>query len=134
MGLTGGVAAQQMTSDTFRIVARGNGATQATTIQDYTMLKAAETTKQYGGTHFGILGSANATKVDQISTPGFAQTTFVGNSAITTYNPGQDVNIIKPGQDTYIRIFTVKPGQTPPPGAISADEIIQFVGARVQRG
>ena len=43
MGLRGGVEAQRMTVDTYRIIARGNGYTGGTTIQDYTMLKAAET-------------------------------------------------------------------------------------------
>jgi hypothetical protein len=38
MGFAGGVAAQRMTNDTYRIVARGNGYTGSTTIQDYTML------------------------------------------------------------------------------------------------
>jgi hypothetical protein len=41
---------------------------------------------------------------------------------------------VKPGQDTYIRVFTVAPGQVPPPGVMSADEIMQFVGSRVKRG
>ncbi|MBR1273387.1 CC0125/CC1285 family lipoprotein [Bradyrhizobium sp. AUGA SZCCT0283] len=53
MGFTGGVSAEQITKDTFRIVARGNGNTRSTTIQDYALLKAAETTKAAGATHFG---------------------------------------------------------------------------------
>jgi hypothetical protein len=52
MGFTGGVAAEQITKDTYRIVARGNGNTRSTTIQDYALLKAAETTKAAGATHF----------------------------------------------------------------------------------
>jgi hypothetical protein len=47
-----GVAAEQMTADTFRIVARGNAYTADTALQDYTVLKAAKTTKNMGGTHF----------------------------------------------------------------------------------
>jgi hypothetical protein len=134
MGLTGGVSAQQMTSDTYRIVARGNGSTPATMIQDYTMLKAAETTQQHGGTHFVVISAADASSSSQIVTPGYSQTTLVGNSATTTYSPSQAINIFKPGQDAYIRILTLKPGQTPPPGATSAEEVIRFVGSRVQRG
>ena len=133
MGFSGGVAAQQMTANTFRIVARGNGYTGSTTIQDYTVLKAAETTKQAGGTHFIISSAANASSAGYITTPGQAQTSVIGNTAYTTYSPGMVHQYIKPGQDTYIRVITVGPGQPPPPGAFSADEIIQFVGSRVKR-
>lgn len=59
MGFTGGVAAQQITSDTYRIVARGNGYTGNTAIQDYALLKAAETTIAAGGT-CGMGGGTDA--------------------------------------------------------------------------
>jgi hypothetical protein len=133
MGFMGGVEAQQMTSDTFRIVARGNGYTGNTAIQDYTVLKAAETTKQAGGTHFLIISASDASRAGHIVTPGQMQTSVVGNTAYTTYNPGTVHQYIKPGQDTYIRVFTIGPGQHAPQGALSADEIIRYVGSRVQR-
>jgi hypothetical protein len=129
MGFTGGVAAQQMTADTFRISARGNSYTSTTTVQDYMLLKAAETTKHVGGSHFLIVSSADASRTGYVRTAGQAQTTVVGNTAYTTYSPGSVYSMFKPGQDAYIRV--VPPGT---PGAISADEIIQFVGSRVRRG
>lgn len=132
MGFMGGVKAQQVTQNTYRIVTRGNGYTGSTTIQDYTLLKAAETTKSAGATHFMIVSSGDATETASISTPGQAQTSFVGNTAYTTFSPGTTTNIIKPGQDTYIKVLTVATGHAPPQGAISADEVIQFVGARVK--
>jgi hypothetical protein len=134
MGFSGGVASEQLTANTFRIQARGNGYTNATTVQDFTLLKAAETTKEHGGTHFVIISATNATDTDTIETPGTAQTTFAGNSAFTTYNPGTSITFIKPGQDAYIRVLNVKQGQTAPPDAMSADEIIQYIGPRIQRG
>lgn len=134
MGLTGGVAAQQMTASTFRITARGNGYTSSTTIEDYMVLKAAETTKQVGGTHFLIVSAADASRTNYIATASQARTTVVGNSAYTTYTPGSVYGVFKPGQDAYIRVVTVSPGAPPPQGAISADEVIQFVGSRVKRG
>jgi hypothetical protein len=133
MGFAGGVAAQQITANTYRIVSRGNGYTSATAIQDYTLLKAAETTRQAGGTYFLIISAADASSVGQITIPGTAQTHFVGNFAYTTYDPPTTHRYIRPGQDTYIRVLTVAPGQAPPPGAFSADEIIQFIGKRVPR-
>lgn len=48
MGFSGGVSSQQMTANTFRIIARGNGYTGSVAVQDYAMLKAAETIKQVG--------------------------------------------------------------------------------------
>lgn len=133
MGFSGGVEAQQITGTTYRIVARGNGYTGGTTIQDYTLLKAAETTRAAGGTHFMIVSSGDASSTGSITTPGHAQTSFVGNTAYTTFSPGSVTEFVKPGQDTYIRVFTVAPGQPPPQGALSADEIMQFVGTRVKR-
>jgi hypothetical protein len=126
----GRVAARELE----RCVARGNAYTGGTTIQDYTLLKAAETTKSAGGTHFAIISAADASSTGYVTTPAQAQTSFVGNTAYTTFNPGNVYGYVKPGQDTYIRVFTVAPGQAPPAGVLSADEIVQFVGSRVKRG
>ncbi|CFX36342.1 conserved exported protein of unknown function [Candidatus Filomicrobium marinum] len=134
MGFAGGVGAQQMTSDTFRISARGNGYTGRTQVQDYLMLKAAETTTQHGGTHFIVIDAADASGTSQIVTGGTATTTYNHNVATTNYTPPMVHNVFKPGQDAYIRILNIGPGQPVPGGAVSASEIIQFVGSRVKRG
>jgi hypothetical protein len=113
MGIMGGVESQQITGTTYRIVARGNAA---------------------GGTHFAIISASDASSKGYVATAGHAQTSFVGNTAYTTFTPGDVYGYVRPGQDTYIRVFTVAPGQAPPPGVLSADEIVQFVGSRVKRG
>lgn len=133
MGFSGGVSAEQVTADTYRIIARGNGYTSNTTIQDYALLKAAETTKQAGATHFLVVSAANASSRGSVTTPGSAQTTFSGNVAYTTYQPGQTHEFVRPGQDAYIRVVRLRQGEAPPAGAMNADEIIQFVGSRVKR-
>ncbi len=133
MGLSGGVAAFPMTANTYRIEARGNGYTLATSISDYVMLKAAETTKAAGGTHFLTISNSDASTTASIVLPGEAQTRFVGDAAYTTYSPPTSIPIFKPGENTYIRVLTIAPGQPVPQGAMSADEIIQFVGSRVKR-
>jgi hypothetical protein len=130
MGFTGGVSAQRMTSEVVRISARGNGYTSNTKIQDYALLKAAETTKEMGGTHFAVISAADATRVGT----GVAQTSVNGNLVTTTYTTGSTDTFIKPGQDAYIRVLRFPQGSTPPTGAISADEIIAYVGSRVERG
>jgi len=133
IGLTGGVSAFPMTANTFRIEARGNGSTGATTIQDYTMLKAAETAKAAGGTHFLIISAQDASTSGAIVMPGQAQTSVYGNTAYTSYSPPTTIRINKPRLNTYIRVLTIAPGQPIPLGAISADEIIQNIGPRVKR-
>jgi hypothetical protein len=132
MGFTGGVEAQQITADTYRIVGRGNAYTGSNTIKDYVLLKAAETAQGAGATHFVIVNAENANRSETIVTPGSSTTTFVGNQAYTTTSPGSVDNVIKPGQDVYIRVLKLVPGQQVP-GAYSAEEIIRFVGPRVHR-
>jgi hypothetical protein len=133
MGLSGGVTAEQMTADTFRIIAQGNAYTSSTTIQDYALLKAAETTKTMGGSHFVIISAQDATSVSVGQTPGTMQTNVVGSMAFSTYNPGTTYTIVKPGENAYVRVLRLRPGEQPPPGAFLADEIIRYVGARVSQ-
>jgi hypothetical protein len=134
MGFGGGVEAQQMTANTYRIVARGNGYTSGTAIQDYALLKAAETTKQAGATHFEVISASDASSVGAVTTPGQATTIITGSTARTTFTPATTHTFLKPGQDAYIRVLTLKPGQPTPAGVYQADEIIQYVGSRVPRG
>ncbi|MGA8293790.1 MAG: hypothetical protein WB820_15065 [Rhodoplanes sp.] len=133
MSFRGGVAANQITSDIFRISARGNAYTGRTTIQDYVLLKAAETTKSAGARYFVLTASENATRESLITTPGTATTSIVGSTAVTTVMPATSEIVIKPGQDVYIRVLRVAPGQAAPPGALDADELINFIGSRVRR-
>jgi hypothetical protein len=134
MGLMGGVAAEQMSADVFRIKSRGNGYTDATTVQDYVLLKAAETAKSIGGTHFQVISAADATRQQVVSTPGTVNTSVYGNAALTTYTPPSTSIMNKPGQDVYIRVLRLPPGNQPPAGAFAADDIVQFIGGRVKRG
>lgn len=121
MRFSGGVTAQQVTADTWRIQARGNGYTNAATVQDYVILKAAETTQAAGGTHFQIISAADASRSATIVSPGTSTTSFVGNQAFTTTSPGSVDTVIKPGQDVYVRVLKLPPGPTRQ-GAYSAPE------------
>jgi hypothetical protein len=132
MGFTGGVAAQQITADTWRIQSRGNAYTASSTVQDYVLLKAAETTQAAGGAYFQIVSAGDASRASTFVTPGNSTTTVVGNQAFTTTSPGSVDTVIKPGQDVYIRVLKAAP-TAPTPGVYSAAEIIQFTGPRVQR-
>ncbi|MGJ8671271.1 MAG: CC0125/CC1285 family lipoprotein [Oceanococcus sp.] len=133
MGGTGGVAAAAITNDTYRISARGNGYTNSTTIQDYSMLKAAEVTLAAGKSHFAILSGSDATSQSQVQTAGTFNTSFIGNSAFTTYNPGSVYDVVKPGEDLMIRIFTPTPGQAMPSNVFPAQEVFNNINPRVER-
>jgi hypothetical protein len=132
MGFTGGVEAEPVMTDVFRIVARGNGYTSADRVQDFALMKAAETTLAAGGNYFVILGGNDRTQVDVGQTPGIAQTNVIGRTAFTTYTPGATYNIVKPGESVMIRVLRIKPGETPPPGAFPAQDIVNTIGPRVR--
>jgi len=133
MGYDGGVSAAPITNNVYRISARGNGFTDPTTVQDYSLLKAAEVTLQSGHTHFIVVDSSNATTRDFGQTPGTFQTNVIGNTAYTTYNPGVTYDIVKPGQDLLIQVGTPAPGQVPPLGAFPAQQVYDNISPRVQR-
>ena len=114
-------------------MARGNAYTASAAIQDYVLLKAAETAVAAGQTHFAIISEADASSNEIGQTAGSSQTNVIGNSAFTTYHPGAVFNIHKPGEDVYIRVFSPKKGEALPTGAFAADEIIANIGPRVPR-
>jgi hypothetical protein len=133
MGLMGGVDAEPITADIYRIKARGNGYTSGSRVQDFVLLKAAETTLAAGRTHFILGGSQDTTRFGSFSTPGTMQATRVGNTVYGSYDPGMTVNFVKPGQDTYVQTLSVPKGQQPPPGAFDAAEISRVIGPRIRQ-
>ena len=135
-----GVAADQMSSDTFRIRSRGNGATEHATIEDYAMLRAAEAVKAACFSHFVVLDGADRTTVDEDVTPAHWTKTVTEKEVDgkkvqkveRTYHPETRSITIRPGQDLIVRGLRVS-GPLVPEEAISADEIILHVGPRVER-
>jgi hypothetical protein len=128
IGMGGGVEAQMITNDTARISARGNGFTDRARVQDFVYLKAAETAIAQGFTHFAVLGTADASRVEAYTMPGTAQTNVYGNSAYTTYNPGMTDTVVKPGADTMVK-FCKQPPQSCA-GMLTANEIVQNLGPK----
>lgn len=132
MGATGGVTAMPITSDTYRIVSRGNGFTDSITIQDYTLLKAAETTLSTGNTHFLRVAANDATSTAVGQTAGYMQTNVYGNTAYSTYMPGSTYTIVKPGEDLIIKLFNANSGPVPQ-GAFAAQDVYDNISPRVER-
>jgi hypothetical protein len=133
MGFSGGVAAEPVMTDTYRILARGNGYTAAARVEDFVLLKAAETTIAAGGSHFVVINQSNQTSVAVGQTPGSVQTNVYGRTAFSTYTPGMTYNIVKPGEDVLIRVLRLKPGEAPPPGAFPAQDIVNTLGPRLKQ-
>jgi hypothetical protein len=69
MGLTGGVTAEPVMTDVYRIVARGNGYTSADRVQDFVLLKAAETTLAVAAVISSSLNGAIAPRLQRASLP-----------------------------------------------------------------
>jgi hypothetical protein len=133
MGFAGGVSAEEITSDTVKISARGNGFTSNATVHDYVMLKAAETTLQKGGTHFTITKFQNSPKSDTIMIPGAYTATGSGNATHSTSHPGTKQTVIKPGEDVLIKILPATATAKEKAAAIEAQQIIANIGPRVKR-
>jgi len=79
-----GVSAQRITSNTFKIVVHGNAITSGLATQDYTALKAAETAKQAGGTHFVFISATDASSEGPVTTGGKAKKTATGSTLAGT--------------------------------------------------
>ena len=128
MGAMGGVMAAPVTSDVYRISARGNGYTDATTVQDYVLLKAAETTLAAGKSHFEVINGRDATSsVTQQTAGTFGRGMFGGVS----YNPGWNYEVVKPGEDMMIRVYNG--GNSPSANSYNAQEVFNNINPRVKR-
>lgn len=124
----GGVEAQMITNDTARVSARGNGFTDRVRINDFVVLKAAETAQEHGFTHFALLGSADNSRVSTYTSPGSAQTNVYGNSAYTTYNPRVTDTVVKPGVDTVVKFCKQPPNKCE--GMLPAHEVVKNLGPK----
>jgi hypothetical protein len=125
IGLTGGVEAQMITDDTARISARGNAYTDQARIEDYVLLKAAQTALDHGFTHFAVVSSADASRTGAIATPGMMQTNVVGSTAFTTYTPGMVHGFTKPGEDVFVRFC-----KDNCLGMLPADQVVNNLGQK----
>lgn len=129
--ITGGVTADQITPDVYRISAKGNGYTSAARVQDFVLLKAAETTLAAGGTHFTIVGIQNTSEMDAVQMPGSFNMTRYGNVTYGSYSPGLTDTFMRPGQDAYIRIIRAGTGQQVQ-RAFDAAGIVRVIGPRLK--
>jgi len=130
LGATGGVTAAQITDEVWRITARGNLYTDAGTIQDFVLLKAAETTVAAGRTHFAIVGKHDTGR-------GGSGGLF-GQRALGASNEQFGYGLIgsgrrELGEDLMIRVLPLDLAKEDKAEAIDARQIVANVGGRVKR-
>lgn len=138
-----GVTADRLTADTYRIRSRLNESTDPDLVQDFALLRAAETARGVCGTHFIVEGGDDRTLVTEGYTPASETRTIeqVKDKAGKVVKEVEHVTRteesystgVRPGADLYIRVLSLGSGARPPEGALSADEVITHVGARVKR-
>jgi hypothetical protein len=123
-------------------VSRGNGATEHGTIHDFAMLRAAETVRGACMTHFVVEQGEDRTEAEESVSPATETRTVekvkqkdgsIKEVEHVTYTPESTSLIVRPGADLYIRALAVRPGERAPQGAVSAEEVLAYVGPRVQR-
>lgn len=135
MGFTGGVEAQRLDDRTVRVSGRGNGYTDPVTVREFVLLKSAEETLGAGYRYFAIVGADDATRSGTYTSPGTATTNVYGYgsyaTARTTYTPGYTVDIIKPGQDVMIRMYSEREvGPQAPAGLFDAAQLKKYLGPK----
>ena len=128
MGLAGGGAVQQVSSNLFRISASSGPLEDYADVQDRLLLKAAETTLQHGGTHFLVRATPARYADGDIVTGAISSATTVPKAE--RYGRVAPIQSLAGAQDAYIEVLYIPPGKDPPAAAISAQEITTFVGRR----
>lgn len=132
LGPRAGAAAQQLTANTYRIVARGGTSVSSASIADVVLWKAASVTKAAGATHFVVESKTNTTRVETVVKPGYERKEIVGDKEIIDRYESSSKTYTHPGINAVIRVLTVQPGRSPPSGAYQAEEILLYVSKRVK--
>lgn len=123
----------RITHDTFRVSVKGNEYNEYDEVHDFMLLKAAETAKEQGHSHFYFINVDDTTKTSVYSTPGTVSTTNVGGYTSMTYTPGYVGTSSEPGTSGMIKVFTPEEGAELPSGVFRADEIIQNIKPRIDK-
>jgi hypothetical protein len=105
----GATRPERVGSNLYRISTAGPRIDDRIQRENYALLRAAESTREVGATHFVVVNTGSRIETE---------TTSLGSPA----DPG-----------TLIRVFNLPPGEEPPIGAIQAAEIVQFFGPNFGR-
>lgn len=124
--VVGGVRAEQVGYDRYRISALVNQHTPPERVGDFLVLKAAETTVANGARYFVREGAiSDASRIQSYVLPGAVNPNGFGGYYITPATAAQD---FQPGATVNIRIIR----GDPPADAIDSQEIIATIGPRLR--
>lgn len=127
---------QQLSSDMHRISMRGSTYNESSDAQDFTLLKAAETTIDTGNRYFSIVDNQDQTRIGSYTTNGSSKSHTTATASVlgnyitgtadttTSYTPGQTHTYIKPGADVLIKTYAEKPVGN----SFDAQEVIKYLG------
>lgn len=127
--VVGGVRAEQVGYDRYRISALVNQNTPTARVGDFLLLKAAETAQANGSRYFIREGDIqDASRVQTFVTPGMVNPNGFGGYMVTPASANQ---AYQPGATVYVRLLK---GSARPDGAIDAQEVIDTIGPRLKKG
>ncbi len=134
----GGVTAAKMTEDVYRVSARGNALTEPTRIQDFVLLKAAETTLAAGRTHFVIIGLSEvgtARNGRQTGLYAFGGAAGPDGGRLMSDMTGANRHSIDglSGEDVMIRLLKPDASADDKAKALDARQLAENIGPRLKR-
>ncbi|WP_416355567.1 CC0125/CC1285 family lipoprotein [Aureimonas phyllosphaerae] len=124
--VVGGVRAEQVGYDRYRVSALVNQNTPSSRVGDYLLLKAAQTAQSNGSRYFVREGDIqDSSQVATYSTPGMVNPNGFGGYTVT---PASTSSAYQPGATVYIRLVK---GSARPDGAIDSQEVLDTIGRRL---
>ena len=139
MGLMGGVEATPLTTDTEMVVAKGNGFTDPSRIQQFVLLKAAQDCLAGGYAKFAFISAQDTSRMSAMVLPGqtYSNSTVTGYGNMATVNTtsystsSSVIPVVKPGATVIVKFF--RAGDFNGFNALDARQIASNLGPILQK-
>ena len=130
----GGWEVDRLAGDSFRVNFRANSYAVDKIVDDYALLKAAETAQEYGFRYFSVVNKQDigrSTDVDQWANS-YATGTYgpTGGMSASTQSYNQTTSVYRPGSSLKIICFKKPPGTNYPGTVYDAKEVSERLRAR----
>ena len=126
-----GVDSVPMGGGEHRISAKLNNLNKPGDLEDFLLLRAAETALDHGAAGFLVVGYLDDSRSGAVIVPGSSFTTLSGATATTTQMPGVVVSTRESAATMHIRLANAPLDD---PAYRDAEQIIAVIGPRVTRG
>ncbi len=130
----GGWSVDRLAADSFRVNFQASSYATDNIVDDYALLKAAETTQEYGFRYFTVLSKqdiSRTTEVDQWANS-YDTGTYgpTGGMTASTQSYNQAASVYRPGSSLKIMCYRKPPAPNPPGEFYDAQEVITRLRAR----